>query len=268
MTQALIKINTVAGPNTDLPINTLVQLDNANTGGEVTYLWTILSQPPGVGDALSNVAIQNPTLTPRKEGTYLLQLIVNQSLPSEQRDQTVVGIRQLKTRQRVPAAGESDEAGIAGWAEPAINGQLRALDAWRADPGVIVGVLHANSAVGAVHRVSAIVSIKVGLPGEEQLPELYLFAATSVDVTTTDCFALLAAVDGGTLTAGKLCYFRAFGLVFDQAVVGATLNDLIYISDAGVFARVTGTNNRIVGRCVRVPAVDTADVYFNGLGRP
>ena len=54
MTQALITVNAVAGSNTDLPINTLVQLNNTGNGGEITYAWSILDQPPGTADALSS----------------------------------------------------------------------------------------------------------------------------------------------------------------------------------------------------------------------
>lgn len=266
MTQALIQINAVSGPNADLPINVLVQLNNLGTGGEVSWLWTILNQPPGAADALSNVAIQNPTFTPKKEGTYLLQVIVNQALPSEQRDQTIAAILQLKTRQRVPAAGESDEAGATGWAELALNPLLRTLDARQADPGVVVGTLLSNCAVNQIHRPNGITQLMAGLPGQQDITQWGLTGGADADIVNMPIACAIAAVDGGALTIGKLAYFRVFGLIQNVPIVGAILNDVVYASDIKQLDRVTGTNTRKCGRIIRVPAVDTADVYFHGLG--
>ena len=65
MPSANISINGVDGSNADLPINVLVQLGNQNTGGEVTFNWTIVDQPPGLDDMLSSATLQNPTFTPK-----------------------------------------------------------------------------------------------------------------------------------------------------------------------------------------------------------
>src|SRR5262245_63840027 len=101
MTQALITINGSPGADIDLPIDTLVQLNNTGTGGELTYKWSIVSQPPGTLDALSATNIQNPTFTPKKEGSYLIQLIVNESLGTEKRDRTIAAVRHIKSNSRI-----------------------------------------------------------------------------------------------------------------------------------------------------------------------
>src|SRR3989304_312459 len=117
MPQSLIKVNAVVGSATNLPINGPAQLDNQNGGGETTYTWSILDQPEGTIDSLSSTSIQNPTFTPKKEGSYLVRLIVNQGQPDEQRNAVVCSVRQLKTLRRIPAAGETIEADTArGWA--------------------------------------------------------------------------------------------------------------------------------------------------------
>jgi hypothetical protein len=128
MAQAKILINSVIGSNDNLPINQVVQFDNQNIGGETTYTWSILSQPPGTVDTLSATNIQNPTFVPKKEGTYLVKLTVNLGLPDEQNNQVIAAIRQLKTLERIPTAGETTEDNIsAGWAI-ANNSLLRHMD--------------------------------------------------------------------------------------------------------------------------------------------
>ena len=47
MPQAAIEINAVEASDENLPIDTLVQLSNNDVGDETTYLWEIVSQPPG-----------------------------------------------------------------------------------------------------------------------------------------------------------------------------------------------------------------------------
>ena len=116
MPRARIEINASVGSNTDLPINTSVLFSNDDAGDETSYLWSVLDQPVGATDALSNTTIENPTFTPKKEGTYLVRLTVDSGLSTESVDQVIVGIRDLKTRLRVPAAGETTEGDTTdGW---------------------------------------------------------------------------------------------------------------------------------------------------------
>lgn len=265
MPQASITINGTPGSDTDLPINTLVQLNNQNIGGESTYLWTILDQPSGPTDVLSSTTIQNPTFTPQKEGTYHIQLIVNQSLADEQVDTVVAGILQLKTRIRQPAAGESTEADSSdGWA-PATNESIRLLDTIRSDPGVSVMLATTTHGIFDVTKVTGTDLIKSGLPGEERLPEVSAALATDADIVWEPVHVVLAAVDGGSIVAGSLIFVRNFGFLQNVPFTGAVLNDTVYVDNSGALSRTAGTNTREVGRVVRVPASDFADIYFNGL---
>jgi len=262
MTQALITTNAVPGSNTDLPINTLVQLNNTGNGGEITYAWSILDQPPGTADALSSGTIQNPTFTPRKEGSYLIQLVVNASLADEQIKRVVSAVKQLKTRTRVPAAGETTEADAAdGYAADA-NASLRLLDTMRADPGIMVAQLGYTAVANEIVYFQGTATLKSGLPGQEFVP-IVLRAALAVptDVATAELGCVLSAVDGGALTSGKLAYIRVLGLARNIPVTAATLGP-VYLAALGAFTLTVG---RRVGRVITVVSANFADVLFNGL---
>lgn len=266
MPQAQITINGFPVSNDDLPINVVVALNNNNIGGELTYNWSILDQPPGAADALSSAVIQNPTFTPKKEGTYLLKLVVNLALPSEVSDIKIVGIRQLKTRERVPAAGETTEDGTRGWADPG-GAFLQLVDKTAADPGVLTAVVETgapNVNIANVVRASSTEVLKSGLPGQENV--------VGVRTTTAAVFAnidqmlalCIGAVDGsaGPYVPGTLIRVRVFGLRTGLTGV-PVVGDPVYVSDAGTIALVPGTNTRQIGNVTRA-SFGTYDVFIDG----
>lgn len=253
MPQALIKINGVDGSNTDLPIDTIVQLDNANIGGEITYAWTILDQPPGAADVLSSTSIQNPTFTPKKEGSYLVKLVVNQGQPSEQVDTVVAAVRQLKTRLRVPAAGEEVEADAAdGWATDT-NAQLRRLDSlYNAEFGVVVGQAAAALNKGEVVRCVGTATIKSGLPGAEVVPTFNKALATACP----NVDELLGVVEGGidgaaSVGLGVLVRVRIVGLYSTTVAGSPASGDPVYVSDTGTLSLTSGQCMRQVGTAIQ-----------------
>jgi len=264
MTQALITVNAVAGSNTDLPINTLVQLNNTGTGGETTYAWTILDQPAGTTDALSSGTIQNPTFTPNKEGTYLIQVVVNAALADEKTNRVVCVVRQLKTRIRVPAAGETTEADVSRGHATDANAALRLIDTMRADPGIVVAQLGYGAVAKEVVYFNGIAVIKSGLPGQETVPVVAL--ATSVgpvpaDAATATFGMVLSAVDGGALTIGKLAYVRLFGLVLAVTVGGAPADEtVVYLGAAGAL---NTAGSRVLGRII--DNATPSSVWFKGI---
>ena len=234
--QAVIQINAVTGSNPDLPIDVLVQLDNVNGGGEVTFNWQILDQPPGPVDALSSAVIQNPTFTPKKEGSYLVELIVNLGLVSEVRNRVIAAVRQLKTRTRVPAAGEQLEVDPSdGWA-PDADELLRLVDSLRGDPNVLVGeMLPAGTVRGEVLRMVGLTTIKTGLPGEELVP-IFDYAET-------------------------------------DSPFGGALRDPLYLLERGVNGSVTPAVGDLVlvrraGLARRIPTANLAILGFPGAGDP
>lgn len=251
MPAANITINGTPGSNTNLPIGTLVQLNNLNVGGELTYLWTILDQPPGPADVLSSTVIQNPTFTPRKEGTYLIQLVINQSMPS-QIQQTVVGaVLQLITQQRVPASGETTQADpTEGWGLAAGN-FLRLVDSARAQSGHIVGVASTNGLVpGNILRINGVSTIKSGLPGETTLPSLITALATSSSDITRTLVILQQGVNGSlTPSMGDLINCSLIAL-YGPNTGSPAVGDLVYLSDTGTFSLTPGTLKRIIGTVI------------------
>lgn len=262
MTQALITVNAVAGSNTDLPIDTAVQLNNTGNGGETTYAWSLLDQPPGTADALSSTTIQNPVFTPKKEGTYLVQLVVNAGLSDEQTQRVVCAVRQLKTRTRIPAAGETSEANTTRGHAADVNTLLQYVDTLRADPGIVVAQLGYGAVASEIVYFEGTATLKSGLPGQEYVPIVLRAAlATPTDVATCELGCVLGAVDGGALTSGKLVYVRTFGLLKSVAVPSAALGS-VYLAAAGAFTMSAG---RRVGRVITVVSTNVADVLFNGI---
>ncbi len=266
MPQAQITINAAVGSDDDLPLDTLVQLDNNNIGGEVSFLWEILDQPVGVADVLSSAVIQNPTFTPQKEGTYLIRLTVNQGLPDEDIDTVIAAVRQLKTRERVPAAGEQVEDNPSrGWAED-MNVFLRTIDGHIADPGIVVGT-NATAGVlarGTVVRATSTATIKSGLPGEEKVPGFTTAPAT----LGTNLDELLLVVERGVdgsdpVAAGALMECRFLGKL-DAITLGAgAVGDPIFVSDTATLSIASGTNIRQVGSISAVSGADR-DIWFSG----
>lgn len=266
MPQAQIEINAIIGSDDDLPINTLVALDNNNIGGEVSFLWSILDQPAGPADLLSNPAIQTPTFTPTKEGTYLIQLIVNDSLPTEDTDSVIAAVRQLKTRERVPAAGEQVEDNPSrGWAEDT-NTFLRTLDGHIADPGTIVGVNNAGTPLlrGVVVRVTSSQTIKTGLPGEEDLPGFSKALATAGAALDEQLLVVVQGVDGSDpVPIGGLTIARFIGMLEDITIGAGVVGDSIFVSDTATLSVTPGTNIRQVGSIAAVSGADR-DIWFSG----
>lgn len=268
MTQALITINTFAGSNDDLPINVLVSLDNTNNGGELTYDWTMLDEPPGPIDALSSLVIQNPTFTPKKEGSYLLQLVVNKNLPSEKINSVVAAIRQFKTRERLPAAGESiEDSALRGWADAA-NSLLLRLDSTLADPTLVVG---SNASGGVLNRgdvlhVTSSVVIKAALPGVETVPG-FVKALATVKANTLEPLYVVESDVAGSLTVanGALMRLRFLGRYADMVVVGGIVGDPVYVSNGAGLSQSPGTFRRQIGHLASISG-GFADVWFTGVG--
>lgn len=262
MPQAQITVNGVTGSNDNLPINTLVQLNNNNTGGETVYSWSILDQPPGSADALSSTSIQNPTFTPKKEGTYFIQLIVNPG--GGQLVNTVIcAIRQLKTQERVPATGETIEDGH--WS-PATNGWYRDLiERCATDPGIVVGVAGAAGLNrGTIVSAAGTAIIKSGLPGQETVISFLSAPATGfaalqgvVGIVESDVFGNNSPANGALI---KVRVFGRFSGASGSPAVGAP----VYVSNAAALALSIGTYTKKVGVVIAAGG-GLYDLMFNGM---
>jgi hypothetical protein len=256
MPAADIEVNGVAGSDDDVPINVLIQLSNADVGGEVTYLWEVVDQPEGTADVLSSTAIENPTFTPKKEGSYQLKLTVNDTLASEVSDTAVVAVRHLKTNERIPAATESTEVNPAkGW-KPAVNRLLAIVDDVSRDANLVVAKLPGVSVptIGDIVRYSGTGLIKTGLPGEERLLLIDLALATSATQVAGPLAVVVATPTGGAPTANGLAILRIWGLVEISEAGVPVVGDPIFVSDTAQPALAAGTNSRKIGRVVESAA--------------
>lgn len=252
MPAANIEINGTTGSKDNLPINTIVQLSNADIGGEVSYLWEILDQPEGAADVLSSGAIENPTFTPQKEGTYLLRLTVNDGLGSEVQDLDVCCVRHMKSNERIPAAMETIELDTSkGW-KTAVNRLLVRVDRVVADANLVVCVNPAASfpAVGNIVRFTETVVLKSGLPGQERLLRSEKALATTESHMRGPLGVVVGVPDGGIPAASSLVIVRRWGLVEASEAGSPAVGDYIYVSDTGTPALAAGTETRIIGRVV------------------
>jgi hypothetical protein len=238
MARALIQINGTDGSNDNLPIGVAVSLNNDGNGGELTYAWSILDQPEGPADSLSATNVQNPTFTPNKEGTYLLQVIVNAG-PSELINTAIAGIRQLKSLSRIPAAAETLEDGATGWKD-AVNEQLQKLDNVQADGNRIVCMSYSGAAVGDVVKFSGLTTLKSGLPGQENVPTI----AKALTETSRPLGIIEAAVSGGS-TSSALVYVRIAGLVPAHAPGTPAVDAAVYLDSATSLPTLTVESVRI-----------------------
>jgi hypothetical protein len=217
-------------------------LDNQNTSGETVFFWEILDQPTGPLDVLSNPNIQNPTFTPKKEGTYLIRLTVNAVLTAT----IIAGIRELKSRERIPAAGETvEDDAIDGWATAEDALQRKLLNK-AADPAVLVGTaLSANCVYGSVLSMVGTAVIKSGLPGQETVPTFELATGLLTTVQEDALFISMGGVDGNASPgAGDLIYAKLFGAFSLGASAAGTP---IFVSNTGTVVTAPGNFPRQLG---------------------
>jgi len=247
MPQAVPEIGGVPGSNIDWTINTLVQLSNDDSGGELTYLWEIADQPPGGTDSLSSTTIENPTFTPTREGTYLLRLTVNFGLGSETSGQVVLAVRQIKTDNRIPAAGETTEADLVrGWAED-VGNMLTGFDDLIARGPSIVCQAAASQARGDICYISSYATLKSGLVGEEVIPVAAAALATTYAQIKGQLLVCLGHVDGSTTVGiGQPGRYQMTGVYQHNTALGGAGSD-VFVSNAGAFSATRGTHRRLVG---------------------
>lgn len=254
MPQALITVNNVTGSLTNVAVGSTVQLSNANIGGETTYLWTITYQPAGAADSITGPTTQSPTITVNKEDTYRVTVLVNSNLSAS----AVIGVRRVKNPTiRVPASGETSEAGNNGWSQD-LNYALDYIDTKTSDPGISVVSLAASGlTTGSVVMFSGTTTIKFGLPGQEDVMFVSQSYATLLQNASQPLGIVVGPVTGSTLTSGSLAFVRRFGL--HQLTVGGNIGDTVYLTDTATISNVPGTNSRLLGK-----KLSPTQIYFDG----
>ena len=263
---AIIRINSTAGSNDNLPLGTLVNLDSQDTA--TTYLWSIQSQPAGApSDVLSSTTDKSPTFTPTREGSYLIQLVVDQGLPTEDTDQVIAAVLELETGNRIPAVGETTQNDAAtGWSQTAVDEILRRVTRLT-DGGYIMGVAGESIPNGSPVYASGTTTIATGLPGERPLIEFSRAYADDAATLVGNVGMAIQSVDGSPIVSGSIIRVLANGLFQSVLYVGAApaIGDWVYITDAGSLDTVAGTYGRTMGSVCNVDVgTTTYDVYVGG----
>lgn len=236
----------------------------------MAWLWQILDQPEGPADNLTANNIQNPQLTPTKEGSYLLQCTVNNGFADQKQDKVNLIVADMKTLDRVPSAGETLEVDtVRGWAT-AVNRWLARVSRLAADSGVIVGVAgQAGLTRGHILRPSGVVTIKNGLPGQERLMSFTLALGTTLAHARHPLFILEGDVAGNIAPAnGALIRARHTGLFENVAggFGGALIGDPLYLGNTGFLEVAPGTVPRELASVLEsiAGAPGTMTVLFDG----
>ncbi len=255
-TQALIEINGTVGSNTDLPLNTLVNLTNDGAGGETTWEWTLLSQPEGTqvdfvdsGTLVSTLAA--PQFTPTKEGSYLIRLIVNKGLVDEKTDTVIGAVLELQTGNRIPAALETTEVDSTyGWSYSAVNDILQRVTRMT-DAGTFVCIAGEALAPGDVVHMVEMTTIAAGLPGERKLPTVMKASAATTMEVDGPLGVMVGQTDGDFLgvTTGEFCRVMTVGALSQISLAGGlgVAGDPVFVDDLGALSLTPGTVIRQVG---------------------
>lgn len=263
MAIALITINGIAGSNTNLPLSALVQLNNQGDGSETSWLWILLAQPEGSTAALSSATVANPTFTPDKEGSYLVQLTVNAGTPGQSVNTAIVGVLQIKSHIRIPAPGETTETDAGdGWGIT-VNEWLNQVDESLVSPMTFVAIATQAIVTGNVVFINGDAIAANG----EKLPTVAVAHATLLTESQNHVFVMTKRPSGAT-SAGvdDLVQMIDIGLYSPVNYSGSppSVLDPIYVSDAGFISTTPGTNSRTVGRVIAVnTGASTYDVFFD-----
>lgn len=258
MPQADIEINGVAASDEDLPIDILVQLSNNDAGDETTYLWSIISEPPGTSDVLSSTIIENPTITPKKEDTYLVQLIVDQGLPGEATDRKLFRIRRLKTDATLIAVAETVEGTDSAWAIPQ-NETLDLMTDRMFGGEVMIAQASGVIVAGSTVEFDEVNTIKATLPGEERVPRVTAINATDASIAAKATGIAISQPNGSTtIVGGDMVLVRITGLLdIAQPSGSPAIAAPVFVSDTGSLALTPGTNRKRIGRVID----DTVDAW-------
>jgi hypothetical protein len=105
-----------AGVSRSVDAGTTVALDGTGShdpnGDPLTYAWTLVSYPPGSTAAIADATAPVASLTPDREGTYVVQLTVNDGLLSS--DPSTVQVQAVMTPSAAVAAVAEVQAAVSG----------------------------------------------------------------------------------------------------------------------------------------------------------
>jgi hypothetical protein len=266
--RSLIQINGVTQTSAVVTIGSTVMLSNNDEGGEVSYAWTIVDQPDGAPDPLSNAAIQNPTFVPGKEGSYAIRLVVNQSLGTEDIQTAIVAVLDARTRERFPAATETTEVSMTrGWAQAVNRILIRSMREYASGGATVIAQTLGGITVGKIVNFRGIASINAGTTAAGTVPVISLAAATTAESVSGRLGVLTAGVIPGQTLFGNLVIVQTFGTPgsppFAASGTPSAIGDPVYVSDTGSPSLTPGTNQRKIGRVVTLSDAVLGSGFYN-----
>jgi hypothetical protein len=283
---ASITINGVPGPLLTATAGQTITVNDVG-GTATSWAWALASIPPGSTAVLLAPTAQTTTFVVDVEGTYLVQLIVDDTLPTESSATTIVAIPSKTSAQRVPAVGETVESGVRGW-DTGAGSYLRLLDTRLENPGVVAcvaenGVLAAGQFVSVAQDASdpfakGAVPVLLSYPGERVLPIATAAAGTGWTVQNqSNVIGICLGNPSGTSPTplGQVALVRVSG-IYEGFTLGSwaatTDYPYLYLDGAGNVTDVlpAATGNvppRIVAKVVRWHGSTLAspcDIYVYG----
>jgi hypothetical protein len=117
-----------AGPPQSVTTGALVQLDGSKStdvgGSPLTYKWSLLSVPSGSTAKLSSASLVNPTFTADQPGTYIAQLIVNDTFQDSTPSTVTITATPVQNKKPTANAGQPQtvQIGAAGATPVALSG--------------------------------------------------------------------------------------------------------------------------------------------------
>lgn len=228
--------------------------DTADPGATFTYLWSILSAPPGSTAALSSSTAQNPLLNGVNVwGNYILMLVVTSSTSGASQSNPLLAPDTARVGVQVTSASaglQKTAQGERNWFPP---GYWPVVDKVE-QHDQILNTLTLSTQAGGTLTVKAAVNLAAGdivypsdiaMVGAETVLVASKAPATNSLVTTSQLLIMEEAVlSGATGNA------RWFGLSAVAAAGSPAVLDPVYVSDTATLTLTPGTNFRQVGQVV------------------
>lgn len=242
---ASIRFNGVATPNEGYAIGSTVNLSNNDDTGVSTWLWTLISKPTGSAAAIASPNIAAPSFVVDVEGTYLVRLVVNDTLPDEDQDTGVARILHQHTQSGSPAKDETGEGDpTEGWARRHRQNNVSVDQRLGLSDKRTVKYVGANTTGPKLLTATG----TVVLPNGDTVPTVDILSAGASGSS-------IFLWDGGALSTNDVKTVLARGLSAsvlnpDSLVAG----DAVYLGTTGAITKTVPAADRayLVGYCVAV----------------
>lgn len=249
MPSAVIRINQATNPlptgvagrsRDDIIIAQQVQLSNADDTDVRSWRWRLVDQPNKAAPVvLANPTSPNPTFTPSTEGTYLIELSVNEGKKGQV--QRRVAIVRDGSGYRVPSVAETDEANY-------LDGGVENPFGWWPDVVDLLNLVRTNALALNSRHVER-VNFDHGVNTLAYIP----FNSTTDSTTFTGSQHYWIAPRNGELR-------RA--VVRCQSPAGSTVLRMVRVTTIG-----TVLGAVLASRTVNIAAANTPYIFdFTGLG--